>query len=115
MKKKITDPDLLALRQILEEKFFYKTADFDGRTEILNLGDGDESKRENALCFEVFAGAPFILFVLSDTEPTKAFRELAFNFALQTETIGTVAFFIKEAENFQTFRGCLKSRKNACY
>lgn len=104
MVKMITNPVLRSLRQALEDKFFYKAADFDGRTKILTFDDDNATPRENALCFEVFAGAPFILFVASEAEPTKAIRRRAFDYALQTETIGTVAFFDDETQNFETFR-----------
>ena len=102
--KKLANPALQTLRQALEDKFFYKAADFDGRTKIFTIGEDCGATRENALCFEVYAGAPFILFVASGGEPTKALRQSAFNYALGTETIGTVAFFDQEAEAFHAFR-----------
>lgn len=102
--KPVPNPNLKSMRQTLEEKFFYRAADFDGRTEIVALGDRQKITNENALCFEVFAGAPFILFVASEAEATKSLQQCAFDYALKTETIGTVAFFNNETEEFETFK-----------
>ncbi|MGB0993769.1 MAG: hypothetical protein ACPG32_15035, partial [Akkermansiaceae bacterium] len=102
--KKLANPALQTLRQTLEDKFFYKAADFDGRTKILTIGEDHGGIRDNALCFEVYAGAPFVLFVASGAKATKALRQCAFDYALATETIGTVAFFDQEGEDFDTFR-----------
>jgi type I restriction enzyme M protein len=89
------------MREILDKKYFYKPTYFDGRTQFFSLDDNDMDIDENALCFEVYPGAPFILFVASASNPTKIIRERALKYALATETIGTVAFFAHDSEVFE--------------
>lgn len=102
--KPIKNPDLRRMREILDEKYFYKSEYFDGRTQLILLGGETADVHENALCFEVYPGAPFCLFVATTSNPPKAIREKALNYALTTETIGVVAFFSHDNEDFEVLR-----------
>lgn len=99
--RKIKNLSLRRMRKILDEKYFYKSEYFDGRTQFISLGG---ETPENALCFEVYPGAPFCLFVATTSNPPKIIREKALNYALATETIGVVAFFSHDSEDFEVLR-----------
>lgn len=105
--KIIKNPALRRMRDILDEKYFYKPGFFDDRTQLISLGD----KSENALCFEVYPGAPFFLFVASTSNPPNKIREKAINYALAFETIGTVAFFALDSEHFEVLKRCYRDGK----
>jgi type I restriction enzyme M protein len=109
--KQIKNLALRRMRDILDKKYFYKPEYFDGRTQLIAFGDGTENNSENALCFEVYPGAPFFLFVASKTNPTKLIRDKALNYALSTETIGIVAFFASDSEDFEVLRRSYRDGK----
>ena len=70
MIKSIKNSALKRMREILDEKYFYKPQYFDRRTQYVSLG-GEKSNDQNALCFEVYPGAPFCLFVATASNPKK--------------------------------------------
>jgi len=92
------------MRSILDSKYFYKEEYFNGRTQLLTIGSSIHSSPPNALCFEVYSGAPFCLFVATPSSATKPLREATFSHALSTETIGTVAFYCDENATFEVHR-----------
>lgn len=107
----IKNPALQRMRQILDEKYFYKPEYFDGRTQFISLGDETSDAVENALCFEVYPGAPFCLFVAAMSDLPKMIREKALEYALSTETIGVVAFFSHDRDEFEVLRRRYKDGK----
>lgn len=104
MIQQIKNPALRRMREILDEKYFYKPEYFDGRTQFILLGGGISDVGQNALCFEVYPGAPFCLFVATASNPPKKIRDKALSHALATETIGIVAFFSHDNEDFEVLR-----------
>lgn len=103
MNKPIKNSALRRMREILDEKYFYKPQYFNGRTQFVSLG-GETSDGQNALCFEVYPGAPFCLFVATTSNPPKKIRDKALDYALGTETIGIVAFFAHDNETFEVLK-----------
>jgi len=102
--KTFKSPALQRMREILDVKYFYKPEYFYGRTQFISL-DGEPSDAcENALCFEVYPGAPFCLFIATTSNPSKTIRDKALDFALATETIGVVAFFSLDTDDFEVLR-----------
>lgn len=99
----ITNPALQRMQKVLDEKYFYKSQYFEGRTQFISLGD-ESSDSPNALCFEVYSEAPFCLFIATPSNPSKSIRDKALNYALTTETIGFVAFFSNDNENFEVLK-----------
>lgn len=95
---------LWRMRQILDEKYFYKLEYFNERTKFVSLEGETHSSHENAFCFEVYPGTPFCLFVASSSTPSERIRQKAFDYALSTETIGVVAFFSQDSEDFEVLR-----------
>jgi type I restriction enzyme M protein len=104
------NPALQQMREILDTKYFYKTEYFDYRTQYILLGS-DPAFDENALCFEVYPGVPFCLFVATESNPPKKIRDEALSHALATETIGTVAFFSHDTEDFEVLRRHYRDNK----
>lgn len=104
MKKQTTTSPLQRMRDILDKKYFYKSEYFDKRTQLLTIDSSAESGSPDALCFEVYPGAPFCLFVATSSPATKRARDAAFNHALNTETIGAVAFYCDETDTFEAHK-----------
>jgi len=102
--KNFRNPNLQRMREILDEKYFYKPEYFSDRTQFITLGDEASDAVENALCFEVYSGVPFCLFVAVESDVPKKLREQALDYALSTETIGVVAFFSHDSEEFEVLR-----------
>ncbi len=102
--KIIKNPALRRMREILHEKYLYNPENFDDRTQLISLVDEPSDCQENALLFEVYPDAPFILLVASSSGPLKPINERALNYALTTETIGIVAFFSDDCEVFEVLR-----------
>ncbi|NMA47398.1 MAG: SAM-dependent DNA methyltransferase [Lentisphaerae bacterium] len=93
--------ELRDLRKLLAEKYFYKSDFFGDRTKWLTVGCNSSSYSYNALCFEVYEGAPFLLAVVNEAKGDTAVRDGAVKFALATETIGTLVLYdpqVKELE-----------------
>jgi len=95
---------LQRMREILDEKYFYKPEYFSERTQFISLGDEVADTSINALYFEVYPGAPFCLFVATEADVPKHIRAKALNYVLSTETIGIVAFFSHDREEFEVLR-----------
>ncbi|MCP4108242.1 MAG: SAM-dependent DNA methyltransferase [Desulfobacteraceae bacterium] len=102
--KIINNPKLQNLREILDKKYFYKPLYLDKRTQFLSIGIEYRTNIENAICFEVYPGAPFILFVHIGIGELKRVRECALEYALNIETIGVVAFFDDDRGFFEVLR-----------
>ncbi len=102
--KKIKNPALQRMWDILNEKYFYKPEYFDDRAQVISLCDDALDCQENVLLFEVYSGMPFILLVASPSGLPKSIKEKALNYTLDTETIGIVAFFSHDSEVFEVFR-----------
>ena len=102
--EKFSSPTLQRARDILDEKYFYKPKYLDDRTQLISFSESTLENSENAFCFEVYPGTPFILFVASTSGPPRTIRENALNYALNTDTIGTVAFFIYENDDFEVLK-----------
>jgi len=84
---------LQRMRLILDEKYFYKSEYFDARTQTFTIECLSTGVPVEALCFEVYPGAPFCLFVATLSPVSKVIRDATLRHALKTETIGTVAFY----------------------
>lgn len=104
MKKNIDNTPLWRMRDILDKKYFYKEEYFDGRCQLLSIGGTTQGTPPNALCLEVYSGAPFCLFVATATSATKSIREATFSYALSTEAIGTIGFYCDENKTFEVHR-----------
>lgn len=104
VKKLHESSDLVNLRRILENKFFYKFEFFKNRTNILQFPSNSSSKKANALCFEVFEDAPFLLAVASPQKTTNAIRDQVFSYALTTDTIGTILFYASSTSEIEVLR-----------
>lgn len=99
------NPALQEMLEVLDQKYFYKLDVFEKRTRFLTISDErNEKGEENAICFEVYTGAPFILFVATHSAPSKTIRENAKEFALSTETLGLIAIFDRSNEAFEVLR-----------
>lgn len=92
------------MRKILAEKYFYKPEFFEDRTKIITIKDESTRTPIRGLCFEVYEGAPFALFVPMESRASEETREKVFDWVLSTESLGFVAFFLVESESFEIFR-----------
>lgn len=104
MEKKLETSPLQRMRDILDKKYFYKPEYFDSRTQIFSIEDSSAGAPLDTLCFEVYPGAPFCLFVATSSFASKPIRDAALNYALTTETIGTVAFYCDENGAFEVLK-----------
>ena len=104
MKNETANKPLRKMREVLEEKYFYRQQFFAGRTQLLSIGAEGTNAEANSICFEVYPGAPFCIFIAGVASPSKKMREKAINHALATETIGCVAFFSDKTKSFEVLR-----------
>lgn len=102
--KKTSKPMITKMRSILDSTYFYKKEDFENRSKIITLKKANHEEAVDALCLEVYPGAPFSLFVPSKAAPSKNVREAAIDYALASETIGVIAFFSEEKETFEVYK-----------
>ena len=96
--------DLARLRSILEDRYLYKSESFSNRTKFLQFPPNSSSKSTNALCFEVFEGAPFLLAVASSKKTTNIVRDQVISYAISSETIGTIIFYASDTSEFEVLR-----------
>jgi type I restriction enzyme M protein len=97
-------PELTNLCLLLEDKYFYKTAYFSGRTKYLKFPEKGRSQGANALCLEVYDGVPYLLAVAVRRGESQALRDEVLAHCLRSETIGTVVFYDADSRGLEVMR-----------
>lgn len=104
MNRHSVTPELNKLCTLLEEKYFYRTAYFSGRTNYLKFPEKGRSAGANALSLEVYNGVPYLLAVATQRGESRSLREEVLAHCLRSETIGTVLFFDADSESLEVMR-----------